>query len=336
MSFIDRLRQNNLFTPQNPNPLQPPQYPSLNIAAAFRPNRIQDIASSSGPMYAPAQQPDFGPRTDRSIPRTSETAYDYGLNLDYKPTGIPETFASNILNPPERGLKFQEMFNKNAIANRGLDIKEGDQGIKQQRADTSQYSAETRRNLANLHDLTDSEKLQMLQDGRVTLQDLKDAAEMKQIQERGKNTVTAIQERGKNATELERTRQGNRLDLKNAPGPEKEMTPQQMKTDAFNKAAQIKNTDPELGKWITVDPSTGSFTIDPKTPLDSLSLIRAGIYGRNKDVKLPADNKFSNKSLEKPNDTDMVEMFTPDGRDTRMVPKDKVNLAISQGYKAKK
>jgi hypothetical protein len=310
-NFFDNLQRNNLFTDKNPMPIQPPDFGQrfdpltfLNYMRTNRGNYQEPVP------FMPSSQPVKRPMTrDMTDPNSQP-------NVVFKPTGVPEQFVSNILNPPERGFKFQELKQKNDIANRGLDVKQniadanneikyGDQAIKQQRADTGTFSAETRRRLASLHDLSDSEKIQMLQDGKVTLQELKDAATLKQIgargeqnrmtgRERADQNINAIQERGDQA------RQTNYEKPNNNPGP----SSNQQRIGQNNLARQLKQTDPELGKFIEVDPATGNFNIQQPSSgyfgrtsgptLDQFSKIKQAIYGGGNDAGNNTDTSSSN------------------------------------------
>lgn len=284
--FFSRLRRNNLFTPDNPNPLRPPDFGepiNFNLMNSFR---------SPAPVNNVIQQPairQIAATHANDIPRTTETATDYGLNLEYKPTGIPEQFVSNILNPPERGFKFQDMLNKRDLALRGLDIKADNSDIARMRADTSRFSAETRRQLAELHDLPDSDKLRLLQEGKVSLQNLKDASDMKEIEARGEQSRKTAETRGQQNINAIKER-GEQTRLTNSGKPEKELAPSQERNKQNNAARELSNTRPDLGKYLSFDQS-GNVVIDPNTPLAELSLIKASIYGENKDKKLPSDKK---------------------------------------------
>lgn len=301
MAFIDSLRKRNLFDDNNPNPFGPPQFnPRINVADAV--NQAMQLRQSErddARNFAQKQQNIqsglmFGkqPQINAIAARAAEPNVVFDRRGD-----SADTFAQNILNPPERGFKFQDLAQKRDLAERGLDIKAGDQDIKQQRADTTQYSAETRRQLADLHNMSDSDKLKLLQEGRVTLQHLKDAAELNAIGARGEesrktegvkntNVLSQIGARG------EQTRQTNEAK------PGQELAPTQLNAQQKIAARELFNTRPDLNKYIKIE-DNGNFTIDPKTPINELSLIKAAIYPKG-DVKLPADK--NKKPATKDND----------------------------------
>lgn len=294
--FYDSLRKNGLFTDDNPNPLRPPVAPNFDAEGTFsrlfpyvsaekqkdRDLQLQlaqmrmgngNLSKIAGNLGAPAKPID----NMFSSPTANVRFDDRGDQAN--------TFASNILNPPERGFKFQDLKQKRELAEANLALKEGDQSIRQQRADTTQFSAETRRRLASLKDLSDSEKLQMLQDGKISLEELKQAG-----------TMNAIGARGEEARKTEGVRGNNRIAEIRERGqqtkPTKEITPTQVSADQKNKARELVNTNKELGQYINFD-DKGNFTISPDTPLNILSTINSTIYG--KDKQLGTDkSSFSN------------------------------------------
>lgn len=93
---------------------------------------------------------------------------------------------------------------------------------------------------------------------------------------RGEQAIDQIDERGKQARETEGKKSEDRIaeiakriagqkEVKGAPSATKPLLPNQVKTDQFNRAREFVNRNPELGKFVHIDPSTGSFTIDERT-----------------------------------------------------------------------
>jgi hypothetical protein len=76
----------------------------------------------------------------------------------------------------------------------------------------------------------------------------------------------------------------------NAAKPEKGMLPTQQKVDQINRAQQIKNTNPQLGKYIEVDRTTGEVILTPSgDPLIDNEL-KQRIYGPGNDIRLPNES----------------------------------------------
>lgn len=300
MGFFDSLQKQGLFTDDNPNPLKPPVESNFDPIGAFRSlfplvqderEKDRQLKLKLAGMVPGANQrinaTAFHPQAPVLQRQPGETD-----NVVFKPTGVPETFVSNILNPPERGFKFQELAQKNDIANRGLDIKAGNQDILARRADTSQYSAETRRKLADLKDMTDSEKLEALQTGRYTLEEMRAASQLANTKERGNQNVRAITERGNQNIKAidERGDQNRRTQSEKGVPPQ---SANQQRIGQNTEARKLVNTQPELGKYISFD-DQGNFKIDPNTPLNELSIIKGTLYPTG-DIKLPSDKGSSSK-----------------------------------------
>jgi hypothetical protein len=297
MGFYDSLQKQGLFTDQNPNPLRPPVESNFDPISAFKNlfPLIQDehekdrqlklrLAGMVGPG---GQQQMANVRAFQPQPPVLKQQPGETPNVVFKPTGVPEQFVSDIMNPPERGFKFQELQQKNDLAQRGLDIKSGNQDILARRADTSQYSAETRRKLADLKDMTDSEKLEALQTGRYTLEEMKAAAQMANTKERGAQSLAGIKERGsQNIKAIDERGTQNRKT--NSEKPVTAPSANQDRIGGNNEARKLVNTQPELGKYISFD-EQGNFKIDPNTPLNELSIIKGNLYPKG-DIKLSNDS----------------------------------------------
>lgn len=79
----------------------------------------------------------------------------------------------------------------------------------------------------------------------------------------------------------------------------KTQTPQQQGADYYNKANKLLNTTPAYQKYINIDPTTKSFTVDPNTPQDVYHQINSGIYGDSdnytpgQDIELSSGNQSS-------------------------------------------
>ena len=310
MGFFDALQKQNLFTDQNPNPIQMPSAPDWDPVGTFRSLfplvqaekekdrqlklRLAGMGGSvpGGGSSMMANVRPFQAQRPALIPQPGETQ-----NVVFDRRGdSADTFANNILNPPERGFKFQELAQKNDLANRGLDIKEGNQGIQQQRANISGYSAETRRRLQELHDMTDSEKLAAVQNGQYTLEEMKAASAMGNIKERGSQNRQTEGVRGENTLAAIRARTAGSKEI-NAAKPDKPISNTQVRAGENLAARKLADENPDLAKYIELDPA-GNYSIVGNPDLVTLSRINGAIHGGKGnvgggDIKLPKDNSSS-------------------------------------------
>jgi len=246
-------------------------------------------------------------------------------------------------------------------ANRKLDITEQNNTEKNKIAT---MNAETKQYLASLHNMTDSEKLKLLQEGKIDLQQLKDAAAMSrltqqgvinerlidkkgdiesgQIDQRGRITSNQIKERAdveskqieQRGNEVRKTKQTPSADAGVTSGlPTQEIKARQIR------ANQAILQHPEWKSWITINPNNGMVEVqtpgrfsgpDENTYRQIVNTIEKGT------IREPQQTPPPKQELQTNTTGDMIEMVTPDGRSTRMVPKSQMSLAKSQGYVEKK
>lgn len=250
--------------------------------------------------------------------------------------------------------------NRNVIADRGMDVKE---------------------RLAGLKDMPDSQKAQLLQEGKITLQEIRDADEMKRLEVSGKQKTGQIEQEGNirkglaetnNAAAMSRiTKQGensykNVVERGNqdrltkgtpAPGTATAQSETQKKVGLQSRAIQALNTDPTMADVITFNEQgfpVISDKADPERQMDAYKILYGTQHGT--DVNLPVETSVKppssgidvnkgNKGLYQATSTltapptastgGAVEMYTPDGKSTRMVPAAQVEVAKKQGYKPK-
>lgn len=308
MGFLDSLQKNNLFTDKNPNPLQPPNMGGFDPVNEFR-NLFSLVASEkqkdrdlqlqlerlrhqpSGQINQVAHQalkPQPGETPNVVFDRRGDSA---------------DTFVNNILNPPERGFKFQELAQKNNLANQGLDIKRGDQDIRQQRANVYEFKSKNPNmhivlpkggNVLAINPQTGEAVDSGIPTGSLSDEDrinLQGTNNMNAIKERGSQNMNAIKERGsQNIKSIDERGSQNRQTQNEK--PEKSMVPSQERTQQNNAARKLVNTRPDLAEFVTFD-QQGNFSIDPNTPLNELSIIKGELYPKG-DVKLPADKGSNN------------------------------------------
>lgn len=265
------------------------------------------------------------------------------------------------------------------IANRGMDVKE---------------------KLAALKDMPESEKMKLLQDGRISLQEYRDSAAMKRLEVTGQQRLDLAAQQGDiRSGHIDQQNEGamNRVVKQGEIGSsyiaqrgeearKTKTTPSstttsnsQQKVALQNRAVQFANQNPELASHLTFN-EQGFPVISPDAPVKAQMLIYKSIYGTSAttpvgapgDVNLPATggvaqpvqqpvqqpmtsqlpkplptNKFGvlqktdtiQPDAEEPqpqspaNNSVIMIKTTPDGKKvTRIVPKDKVQIALSQGF----
>lgn len=294
----------------------------------------------------------------------------------------------DILNQPFEDAKADwEMKNKglasavNAEAQMALaKQREASAGYTGQRADierdriaVQRMTAEERVRASQLNTLTDEEKLQMLQEGRISLADINNAAAMQRVQaqqagalertnvqQTGANQRTAATQAGANARTAATVAGANQRNAarieasKNTAGVTSQL-PTQQKVALQNKTQQLINQHPEWSDYISFNdqgfpiiepPSTGWFGGGPdKATYDA---IYNALYGAGQPApintpqntapptKAPGSSKMPPPKVKAaPGSTSTVPMITPDGKGVRMVPENQVQTALSQGYKYK-
>ena len=205
------------------------------------------------------------------------------LRQESKPKNV--VLGPNALSPartslPEEGFEGLDpktaatLQQKERLANQNLDLKH-------EQLDTTtnlkQQDIDRKNHLALLHNISDSEKIRLLQEGKVDIQDLKDAAEMarlnqagvikerliaqqgdiksNQIAQQGDINLNAIAAKGKETRETKTTPSADA-------GVTAQLPSQQVK--AFQlKASQAIQDHPNWKNWITTDPDTGMINITP-------------------------------------------------------------------------
>jgi hypothetical protein len=150
-----------------------------------------------------------------------------------------------------------------------------------------------------------------------------------------RNQSAAEAERQKNRLALEGVQQGNRIEVKKTPSAssvsetsEKDMLPTQVKIMQYNKARELVNTNPELGKWIKLgDPGTNDFIVQEPGEDRPYWFDKAG--PTPEQHKQISDAIYGTASSI-PSGTVLV--ISPDGK-KGYIPSDQLNEAIKSGYK---
>lgn len=297
MSFIDNLRMQSIYG----GGVQPPNLNGgvnldeisgvLNRIHDYQYQRGKDELNNHLELLKAQNQPALHQiASSKPINEQPDFKVDFGGNAT-------ETFSKNIINPSgdvgdiknKQLLEKRNEFGQNLVERKNefsgkQDISQQKVDTGERRADTSQYSAETRRQLAALHDLSDSEKLKLLQEGKVDIQHLRDAASLANIGARGGETRKTLEQRGEQNLSA--------IAAKSASTPQKPVSALNTNRDQFNKARELFNTRQDLRQYIKIDPNVpNKFEIDENTPIEQMNEIRGKIFGKTTDINLPKDKK---------------------------------------------
>lgn len=275
--FLQNLRMNGIFN--NGQSLVPPNLShGINLDEISNLlNRIHghDDYEGSHVQYGPnGPNANLGHIGQSMIQGPVNTQPDFKVDWG---SGASEQFAKNILNPPERGLPFQKLAVDYGIKKEGLDIKrEGNEQkseLGNRRADTGDWRASIAEfkaknpsakilapkggnfQLVNpvTHEVTDTGKSTGTMNDKDRME-LANENAIEQITNRGaqqrETASETIKEKGEEARKTKQTPTGQ------------SNLPTQQGRDQFNRAQELFNSDPELNKFIHVDPNTKTFTID--------------------------------------------------------------------------
>jgi hypothetical protein len=259
-----------------------------------RQNRLE-LAGRIGPRIDNQRFPEGGNGQLQNVaqamqqpPRNDQPTYKFDLGND-----ASQQFAHNIVNPPERTLPYQKLAADYGLKTSQLqekaresDYKTGfnydklsaDTDAKSERNRISQYSAETRRQLANLHNLSDSEKLRLVQEGKVDIQHIRDAAALARISASGEQNRETEGVKNENSLGQIAARGRNSLQLKQTPGV---MLPAQERTSQFNAARELYNTRPDLRPFIKIGEGN-TFEVSEDAPPDKQKEISDTVFGKSK------------------------------------------------------
>lgn len=176
--------------------------------------------------------------------------------------------------------------------------------IERDKLAVQRMTAEERVRASQLNTLTDEEKIQMLQEGKVSIQELQNAAALQRVmmQQAGataRNNATIAGANQRNAATIAGANQRNtatiaganqRNDARIAAGQSGSGTisETQQRVAMQRKAAQIINRNPELAEYIIYDDANFP-TISPDTPDEVYGILYEGLYQNpSKDIRLPA------------------------------------------------
>lgn len=187
-------------------------------------------------------------------------------------------------------------------------------GLEQQKIDINRMTAEERMRVSRLNTLTDQQKLQMLQDGRISLAELQAAEAMKRVQEQQKGATerTNIQQQaatGRTRMQQEGATSRNQASIEaaqrrvetqqeganaraqariNASGAARGLSPTQNRVEIQRRAAEFINDNPDLEEAIEWD-DRGFPRIVHDDP-DIQQMMEDKIYGPlPKDINLPSN-----------------------------------------------
>lgn len=292
MSFVDKLRMNSIFPTGDNNPFGPPAQPQgINL---------DEISALIGRI-----NPGIQANKDADLNRQkSLMGFQHALNTPggmNAPMGTPmeqnggqlNNIANNVAqNKPmntvydhrpelaKAGLELKQnaLEQKGELGGRALDIKQGDQGIRQQRANIYDYKSKhpdkkfVAQKGGNFF-YEDPASGQMVDTG-IPSGSVSDAERMKITGEQQTNLQRMKGEQGVNLQNIKGSQVLSNI-AANVAGkkdvqqqkfnltPEKEMLPTQTRVDQNLKARELINSKPELAQFVKIDPANGSFEITP-------------------------------------------------------------------------
>lgn len=179
----------------------------------------------------------------------------------------------------------------------------------QQQASLADRNLGVKERLASLRDMPDSEKARLLQEGRITLQEIRDAEAMKRLEVSGQQRTEQIDQAGNIRTgqiNLQNDAAMNRVVKQGEIGSRyiterakaASATPPSSTQQAVatrSRAVQLINQNPQLAPFITFN-EQGSPIISPDAPMEAQMEIYRSLYGTSAttpigaggDVNLPA------------------------------------------------
>ena len=339
-STLNAFRQNVLNPPKRTQMTYPKNtlaglHKALEIAAEPSPlekNRVwvngkahQKQSVRTDPVTGEKQyitnvhEPSFGSQVMRAMPASISAATDI-LNQpredavsdwELKNKGLKEAIGaeSQMALAGKRGAEAGAIPRKLDQGDRALDIREMD--------------ATTRDRVSRLKDLPDSEKLRLLQEGKITMQELNSAAAMSrlerggeirsgQITQQGNIRAGQIAQQGDESRKTVAARGGIQKELARIRGEEARTTKQtpgaagsagssetQQKVGLQNRTAQVLSQNPEWEDYVTFDdngfpkiesPNAGGwFGSGPDK--ETYDKIYEGIYGAGRAAPVPPKGK---------------------------------------------
>lgn len=287
-SFLDELRFNNIFPQgQGLNPGTPFGMPdmhaggiNLDLAKQIaQAGQTSDVYRQNNPLIEhqgiapPIPMPHNGGINPAMMPGTSTTKpMDVVWGADNFKDGLINPLDKAKLNQNQQKIDNTASLGQDKLAN-SKDIASGKMDISQQRADTADFKVK-HPNAQILHPkggnfmLVDPVTHEIhdsgVSTGTMTQDDF--------LNQTSSNKIDETNAKGDNATELEKLKGNNRLGEIGARGdeerktndakPNRLMLPTQTKIDLQNKAQQLINSDPELGKFIKFN-GDGTFAVTP-------------------------------------------------------------------------
>lgn len=297
MSFVDKLRMNNIFPANGYNPFGPPESEGMNL------DEMSMIASRFEPLLERRKKAD----QEHEIRMLQMQQQGQLGNIAQKVAApiIPNKPMDVIYQPNdplamkkrELDLKERDLTQRGDIAREGLGIKQNDSNIRQQ--------------IANLR-IPEGQKLALLQkyglekisattEGRNETENLRQTGRETLLDTRGNQNKVIQGVRGaqqlaniaatvagqSNLADKNIAARADAAQLKaNAP-----MAPNLARVAENNAARELVNSRPELAQFVQIDPINGNFVVVPSGDPVTDATIKNTIYDKMKNINLPSDTK---------------------------------------------
>lgn len=299
MSFVDKLRMNNIFPANGYNPFGPPDMNQgvnldeismlMNRAEPYIVRQQQAQRDHEIKMLGMQQQGQLSNIGQRM--QTPPVQTNKPMDVIYQPND------PLAMKKRELDLKERDLTQRGEIAREGLGIKQNDSNIRQQ--------------IANLR-IPETQKLALLQkyglekieattEGRNETQNLRQAGQEKLLDTRGNQNKVIQGVRGaqqlaniaatvagqSNLADKNIAARADAAQLK-ADAP---MAPNLARVAENNAARELVNSRPELAKFVQIDPINGNFVVVPSGDPVTDATIKNTIYDKMKNINLPSDTK---------------------------------------------
>ena len=304
MAFLESLRLSNIFPRKGQKPFG---MPDLDVGSDISANKVIGIALDEREKDRQLQREMMAARQ----PNQRAMVPDFETKILSK---LRDKRKSDI---GDRKIIFSDMLTAKDRANlamkqRELDIRESQgqatTGIRQQQAETAQQRADTYGRVSALKDLPDSERLRLLQEGKVSLAEINaaNALERTNVQQTGATSRTRMQQEGASQRqEVSGAQRLNQIGAQLAGQKEiagarisaaknKPLLPTQQRTNLSNQAQQLMNQRPDLAEFISID-EKGNVSITAEEGTPERDMINNLLYSQG-DIQLTGESPlYTNK-----------------------------------------
>lgn len=314
MAFLESLRLANIFPTPKKKPLGMPDLdidPGIDFRTAL--GIALDERDKDRRLQMDLNRKPFQPHVrEKTIP---EKIIDEKLGSKDKPKNI--IFQDSMGMSPKERAQFDlekrkaDIQEKNAESLAASRASQSDIG--QQRADAQKMNAETSARIASLRDLPDSEKLKLLQEGRISVAELNASSSMDRVNRSGElaskrqevsgaQRMKEIGERLAGQKDMNTERIDAQRDLaadritaqKNKP-----ISNTQQRVGLANKAQRLMNQRPDLAEFIAID-DKGNVNITAEEGTVEHNMINGLLYGEDVELSPESNPKSSKKATKAP------------------------------------